>query len=224
MDRGDRGQSPEGELPSPALSTGLRPRQSQDYCAISHLEKKLLDLCCSANMLRTHGRVAGDTPGMFTFPIPRGKSSGVLGSHVCTLWLATTLAVQEGQPKSDHCPLHLSLRLPRTSTPAPLPTPQHLQSSGTALERVSQHCAHLATHLSNASAEENPAPWLQTCISTSAAATHGLQMPTRLLIIPLVRCRTLASKTYTKLGFLLISCALPSLLASYKALLPAQKA
>ena len=75
------------------------------------------------------------------------------------------------------------LHLPHTSAPASLPLSQRLQSFRHCPERVSQYCAHLATHLSKTGAEENPATWMQTCIATSAAcmhaATHGLQMPTR---------------------------------------------
>ena len=119
VDQGDRGQSPEGELPSPALPAGLRLRQVQDHGAISPFGKSLLDLCCSANMLIMNGRVAGDTKGKLTFPHPQGGS--LVDYFIATyamFGLQPTLTIQDSQPESGHCPLHLSLHIPHTSTPA----------------------------------------------------------------------------------------------------------
>ena len=179
VDQGDRGQSPQGELPSPALPAGLRLRQYQDHGAVSPFGKSLLDLCCSAIYQNLNGRVAGDTTGRLTFPPPQGGR--LVDYFVATYALSgfqPTSTVQVCQPESDHRPLHLRLHLPHTSTPASLPPPQHLQRFRHCSERVSEYFANLATHLSSTGAEGDPATWLQTCIATSAAATHGVQKPT----------------------------------------------
>ena len=123
VDRGQRGQSPEGELPLPTLPTGLRQRLSQDHGAISPFGRSLLDLCCSANMLIMNGRVAGDIAGKLTFPHPQGGS--VVDYFVASyalFQLQPSLLVRDIQPESDYWPLHLSLRLPHGSTQT-LPQP-----------------------------------------------------------------------------------------------------
>ena len=141
--------------------------------------------------------------------------------------LQLTLTVQVSQPKSDHCPLHLSLHLPHTSTPASLPPPQRLQKFRHSSVRVSQYCAHLATQLSNIRVEEHPATWLKTCIATSSAATHGLQLPTRathaLLMHPSLGLMQNVGKQDVHYAWIPIHQHVhhhhSSLLASYKALL-----
>ena len=176
VEAGLLGQTPEGDLPQPALPTGLHLRQSQDTGAISPFGRCLLELCCATSMLIVNGRVTGDRLGKLTFPHPQGgsvvdyfiASYALFASHPC-------LIVGDTLPESDHRPLHLYLRLP---CPPPLPIPQHLHLIQKLRHRpqcVPQYRDELAAQLSTTCPADNPAEWLQACIVTSATSTHGVQ-------------------------------------------------
>ena len=161
LDPSQPGQAPDGELPLPALPTGLQPRQSQNSGAIFPFGRSLPEVCQLSNMLSL-GRVRGDRVGKLTFPHSAGGS--VVDYFVATHALFAmhpALIVGESQPESDHRPLCLSIRLHQSNTPAPPQQDHSMPKLRHCPERVPGDCELLAAQLSLDSTSFNAAAWLR---------------------------------------------------------------